>query len=81
MEIRIAVIWIMMPCSLVGGYQHFRRMFFLHLLKIGFICSPEVLVRTHNTTQHHNPDYRNPYVQLWFALNSKINLSSQSRHD
>lgn len=72
---------VMVPCNLVGGYQRCKGMYHRHLLKKRFICSSEMSVTTYSTTRNHNPDYHNPYIPLWLALNSKMNWYSIFRFD
>jgi hypothetical protein len=55
----MVVFWVVTPCGLVGGYQHFGGTYSLHLrgeLKPEVIRSSKKLVTPYETTQHHNPE-------------------------
>jgi hypothetical protein len=49
--------WVVMPCNLVDGYQHLRKMYCQHFqfLNSETAYSPEALVATYKTTCCHNP--------------------------
>jgi hypothetical protein len=56
LNLRIVIIWVMTPCSLVGGYQR----------------SSKMLVTTYKTTQHHNPQSHNPHFHCCENLKAHI---------
>jgi hypothetical protein len=54
MEVKISsvVLWVMMSCSLVCGYQQFGGTCHLNTLKMVEIHSSEMLVTTYETRSH-----------------------------
>jgi hypothetical protein len=59
-EDMLIVIWVLMPCSLLGGYQCFGGAYHLHLSthKMEAISSSKMLITTYKTTwQHNQEDY------------------------
>jgi hypothetical protein len=61
MKEQIELFWIVTPCIVVVGYQHF-------ILKMEAATSSETWVSHHNTTQRHNPEL------LDLNLHSRENL-------
>jgi hypothetical protein len=57
-EFQVVVFWIVMPCSVVVGYQCFRRFFCLHLQGEAARFS-KMLASYCNTTWCHNPEDHN----------------------
>jgi hypothetical protein len=61
------VVFVMMPCILVGGYRHIERMCRHSLQGCGVDILFEMLVTTHKTTSGDDPDYNN-LVQACIVL-------------
>jgi hypothetical protein len=76
LNLLIVVLWVVVPCSLVGGYQHFRGNCPLHLqstssvLKMKVICPSKTLVTTYRTTRRPNPEDQNLHYHSFENLRS-----------
>jgi hypothetical protein len=53
-RIQVEVFWVVMPCTVVVVYQHFRGLCFT--LKMETVWTSEMLVYYHHTTQYHIPE-------------------------
>jgi hypothetical protein len=58
-KIQVKVLWVVMLCSVMGEYQHFRGPCCLHIqgkVKTETVWSSKMLVSYHHTTPHHNTE-------------------------
>jgi hypothetical protein len=56
----ISVIWVMTPCSLVGGYQRFWRnaaSIFISALKMEVVCPYETMITIYRNTRCHREEH------------------------
>jgi hypothetical protein len=71
-----AVFWLGTGCRLIGGYQHFRETYCLHLLdsdfnpKCGGSIFLQKVVTIYMTTQCHNPEDHTLKSQFLSAANA-----------
>jgi hypothetical protein len=57
--VKVAVIWDVMPCGLVGAYRHFRvtECLYYHMtLMLEAVVSSETSVHIYQTIWHHIPE-------------------------
>lgn len=70
----ILVSWIMTPCALVGGYQHFGGTLCLCFSpKMEAKCSTKTILASHNPTRCHKPDH-NMITQLHVIYRLRPNV-------
>jgi hypothetical protein len=55
-KISTVVLWVMIPCRLVGGCQRFGGIYCLRLQEEGCSISHKVLVTSYQTTRRHEPE-------------------------
>jgi hypothetical protein len=79
----IVVLWVVLPCRLVGVHQHFRGTYCHHLqssmmpcsvvaiLQMVVIHSSKTLVTTCEITWHHNSEDGTPHSHCHVNLKSK----------
>jgi hypothetical protein len=58
------VFWVMMPCSLAGGYSFRGTYCFTYKLKEEAVCSSETFVTNYKTKQCHSPEDNIQCVKL-----------------
>jgi hypothetical protein len=63
-KILVVAFWVLMPCSLVGGYQNFGGTYYSQsALKVEVICFSEMFVTAFKITFSHNLEDHSPNNQ------------------
>jgi hypothetical protein len=71
-SMKMAVLWVVAPCSLVDVYQHFRGPCCLH--HQGPVRTSETLVNFYQTTRRYNPEDSHPHMQFMFLKGQRYDF-------
>jgi hypothetical protein len=71
-SMKMAVFWVIVPCSLVEVYRRFRG---AHHLMIEAASTSEMLANFYQTTWHYNPEDSHLHTHHHENLKSYLNIS------